>query len=61
MLNENVDKAEMLKKAKKLLDYAISISKNDQILAESNFHLARCYHAQNQTQDAHQVCGLCAS
>lgn len=42
-------------KAKKLLDHALTLSKNEQILAESNFHLARYYHAQNQIVDAHRV------
>ncbi|KAI6175560.1 RNA polymerase-associated protein CTR9-like protein [Aphelenchoides bicaudatus] len=50
----NADKMSLLMKVKKLLDHAIQQSKNEQILAESNFHLARYYHTQNHIVDAHR-------
>lgn len=51
----NANKIALLTKVKKLLDRAIQITKNEQSLAESNFHMARYYHSQNQIGEAHRV------
>jgi hypothetical protein len=54
-MNEHADKTNLLTKAKHLLDHALLKTKNEQILAETNFHMARCYHSEGHTPDAHRV------
>ncbi|CAD5235236.1 unnamed protein product [Bursaphelenchus xylophilus] len=59
-LDETTDKESLLMKAKRLLDYAVTVSKNEQMLSESNFHLGRYFHAQGKIHDAHRHYSLAA-
>ncbi|CAD5227826.1 unnamed protein product [Bursaphelenchus okinawaensis] len=59
-LDETTDKESLLMKAKRLLDYAVTVSKNEQMLSESNFHLGRYFHAQGKVHDAHRHYSLAA-